>query len=77
MQGKNVSIWYDPEGDLLEVLWAFKDGYFTPTEDDRIRKRLDDSGEVIGFLIHDMSTFGQAGPSEVELQPEDPDAVEG
>ena len=72
MTSKNVSVWYDEEGDMLEVLWAFREGYFTPTDDERILKRLDDDGEVIGFLIHEMSTLKQPNPVEFELDPETP-----
>ena len=72
MDSRNVSVWYDHEGDMLEVLWAFREGYFTPTDDERILKRLDDDGEVIGFLIHDMSTLKQPGPVEFELASEAP-----
>ena len=64
---------YDHEGDILEVLWAVREGYFTPTEDERILKRLDDDGEVIGFLIHEMSTLNEPGPVEFELQSEGPE----
>ena len=67
---KRVSVWYDDEGDMLEVLWAFREGYFSPTDDERISKRLDDDGEVIGFLIHEMSTLKQPSPVEFELAPE-------
>ena len=70
MASRKVSVWYDDEGDMLEVLWAFRDGYFTPTDDERILKRVDDDGEVIGFLIHDMSTLKQPGPVEFELASE-------
>ena len=72
MTSKKVSVWYDDEGDMLEVLWAFREGYFTPTDDGRILKRLDDDGEVIGFLIHEMSTLKQPDPVEFELAPETP-----
>lgn len=72
MTKMNVSVWYDGEGDILEVLWAFREGYFTPTDDERILKRLDDDGEVIGFLIHDMSTLKQPEPIEFELASEAP-----
>ena len=72
MTSRNVSVWYDDEGDMLEVLWAFREGYFTPTDDDRILKRLDDDGQVIGFLIHEMSTLKQPSPVEFELDPEAP-----
>ena len=70
MNERRVSVWYDSTGDMLEVLWAFRDGYFTPTEDDRILKRLDDDGEVIGFLIHELSTLNQPNPVEFELESE-------
>ena len=72
MTSKRVSVWYDDEGDMLEVLWAFREGYFTPTDDERILKRLDDDGEVIGFLIHEMSTLKQPAPVEFELASEAP-----
>ena len=72
MNSRKVSVWYDHEGDMLEVLWAFREGYFTPTEDERILKRLDDDGEVIGFLVHEMSTLKQPVPVEFELASEIP-----
>ena len=70
MTTKKVFVSYDHEGDMLEVLWAFREGYFTPTDDERILKRLDDDGEVIGFLIHEMSTLKEPSPVEFELAPE-------
>ena len=73
MTTKKVFVSYDQEGDMLEVLWAFREGYFTPTDDDRILKRLDDGGEVIGFLIHEMSTLAEPSPVEFELESESPD----
>ena len=72
MTTKRVSVAYDHEGDMLEVLWELREGYFTPTEDDRILKRLDDDGEVIGFLIHEMSTLKEPSPVEFELASEAP-----
>ena len=67
MTSRKVSVWYDAEGDMLEVLCAFREGYFTPTADERILNRLDDNGEVIGFLIHEMSTLKQPAPVEFKL----------
>ena len=72
MTGRRVFVSYDHEADMLEVLWAFREGYFTPTEDERILKRLDDDGEVIGFLIHEMSTLKEPSPVEFELASEAP-----
>ena len=73
MTSKRVFVSYYHEGDMLEVLWALREGYFTPTDDNRILKRLDDDGEVIGFLIHEMSTLNESSPVEFELESEVPD----
>ena len=70
MTNRKVFVSYDNEADMLEVLWAFREGYFTPTDDERILKRLDDDGEVIGFLIHEMSTLKQTDAVEFELASE-------
>ncbi len=72
MSSKKVLVSYDHNGDMLEVLWSLRDGYFTPTDDERVLKRLDDDGEVIGFLIHEMSTLKEPHPVEFELAPESP-----
>ena len=72
MTNRKVLVSYDHEGDILEVLWAVREGYFTPTDDERILKRLDDDGEVIGFLIHEMSTLSEPSPVEFELASEAP-----
>ena len=70
MTSRKVFVSYDHEGDMLEVLWAFREGYFTPTNDERILKRLDDDGQVIGFLIQEMSTLKEPSPVEFELASE-------
>ena len=70
MTSKRVFVSYDHEGDMLEVLWALREGYFTPTDDERVLKRLDDDGEVIGFLIHEMSILKEPSPVEFELASE-------
>ncbi len=70
MTNRKVFVSFDHEGDMLEVLWAYREGYFSPTDDERILKRLDDDGEVIGFLIHEMSTLTEPSPVEFELASE-------
>ena len=72
MTTRKVFVLYDHEGDMLEVLWALREGYFTPTDDDRVLKRLSDDGEVIGFLIHEMSTLKEPSHLEFELMSEVP-----
>ena len=72
MTNRKVFISFDHEGDMLEVLWAHREGYFTPTDDERILKRLDDDGEVTGFLIHEISTLRESSPVDFELTSEAP-----
>ena len=46
---------------------GYRTGDFAPTDDERTLKRLDDGGgEVVGFLIHEVSTLEQGAPVEVE-----------
>ncbi len=73
MSTKKVFVSYHHEGDMIEVLWAFRKGCFTPTEDERILKRPDDDGEVIEFHIHEMSSITEPSPVEFELESETPD----
>ncbi|MCG8603829.1 DUF2283 domain-containing protein [bacterium] len=49
--GKEITIWYDKEGDFLEVMFDTRAGYFTETEHDKIMKKIDHDGNVIGFHI--------------------------
>ena len=48
---KQVSIWYDPEGDFLEVIWQRKAGAFVETTDGRANIKLDDEDNILGFQI--------------------------
>ena len=70
MTSRKAVVSYYHEGDMLKVLWESREGYFTPTDDERILKRPDDDGEVIGFLIHEMSTLKEPRSVEFELASE-------
>ena len=70
MTSRKVFVSYDNEGDMLEVMWAHGEGYFTATDDERVLKRLDDDGKVIGFLIHEMNTLREPNPVEFEMSSE-------
>lgn len=56
MAQKNLKVWYDPQGDFLEVTWEHTEGDFRPTQDDRVREKVDTDGNVLGFRILRMST---------------------
>ncbi|MDP6496154.1 MAG: DUF2283 domain-containing protein [Dehalococcoidia bacterium] len=51
MGEKQVKVWYDPEGDFLEVIFEQREGYFRETEDDRVMEKVDSEGNVLGFSI--------------------------
>ncbi|HYM15311.1 MAG TPA: DUF2283 domain-containing protein [Dehalococcoidia bacterium] len=55
MAGKVLSVWYDREGDYLEVLFEDKMGYFKQTENDQVMERVDAEGNVIGFSVTNVS----------------------
>ena len=66
MERKIVKLWYDAEGDYLEVLFDPKEGYFRETENDRVMERIDMEGNIIGFSILNISSIKKQ-PIEVAL----------
>ncbi len=65
-----VYVWFDPEGDFLEVTFdASKDGDMEQTADDRIAVNIDDDGNIIGFHILNVSSLmkDKLTPFEVDL----------
>ena len=65
--GKKITIWYDEEGDYLEVLFDRRKGYFRETENDAIMEKVDEEGNVIGFSILKISALKQK-PLSVSLE---------
>jgi hypothetical protein len=61
-----VRLWYDPEGDYLEVIFERKEGYFRETDDDRVMEKVDVEGNVLGFSIQKVSSL-KGKPFEVAL----------
>ena len=51
MAERRLKIWYDREGDFLEVVFEDRAGYFRETDNDRVMEKIDDQGLVIGFSI--------------------------
>jgi hypothetical protein len=48
---ETVKIWYDAEGDYLEVIFDQKPGYFRETQNDQVIEKVDDQGNVLGFSV--------------------------
>jgi len=67
MERKVVKVWYDPEGDFLEVTFEKKEGYFRETENDHVMEKVDAQGEILGFSIMKVSSL-KDHPLEVALQ---------
>ncbi len=66
MGDKYVNIWYDPEGDYLEVISEEREGYFKETENDRVMEKVDTKGKVLGFSILGVSSM-KGEPLKVAL----------
>ena len=66
MAEKRINIWYDPEGDYLEVIFDQRKGYFRETSDDRIMGKVDTEGNVLGFSILGVGSL-KGAPLELAL----------
>ena len=67
MDKRTVRVWFDPEGDFLEVIFAEVPGYFRETAQDQVMEKVDMTGEVVGFSIMNVSTFRGQKPVDVAL----------
>lgn len=63
---KQVKVWFDAEGDYLEVMFEQKAGYFRPTASDQVMEKVDEEGNVLGFSILRVSSM-QDKPLDVAL----------
>jgi len=68
--GEEIRVWYDKDGDYLEVLFQIKKGYFTETESDAVMKKVDEIGNVIGFSILKVSALKGHEPINISLKKE-------
>lgn len=64
---EKVKIWFDPEGDYLEVQFSDAPGYMRETTHDAVMERVDQQGQVIGFSVLGVSRFRKERPLEAEL----------
>jgi len=61
-----IRVWYDSEGDFLEVSFSDARGTFEETDLDQVMAKIDQAGRVIGFSILKVSTL-RGHPLEVSL----------
>jgi uncharacterized protein YuzE len=65
--GDKMKVWFDAEGDFLEVRFAEGAGYERETKHETAMERVDEKGTVIGFGILGVSRFRKDKPLEAEL----------
>ena len=66
MERKTVKVWYDSEGDYLEVIFDQKEGFFRETENDQVMEKIDQQGNLPGFSVLRVRSL-KAKPLEVAL----------
>ena len=62
-----VKVWYDAEGDYLEVQFRDAPGYMRETAHDAVMERVDEHGHILGFSILGVSRHRKDSPLEAEL----------
>jgi len=62
-----VRVWFDAEGDFLEVRFTDEAGFMRETDNDAVMERVDDEGRVIGFSIMQVSKVARAKPLVARL----------
>ena len=66
MAEKNLKIWFDAEGDYLEVVFDKKPGYFRETSNDQVMEKVDEQGNILGFSVLRVSALKEK-PLEMAL----------
>ena len=66
MAERKLKIWYDPEGDYLEVMFDQKPGYFRETASDQVMEKVDEAGNILGFSVLKVSSLKRV-PLQVAL----------
>lgn len=67
MAERVISVWFDREGDFLEVMFDRRAGVFRETDNDQVMEKVDPEGNVIGFSITNVSRVTDK-PLEVALK---------
>ena len=62
-----VKVWFDSEGDFLEVQFSDAPGFMRPTAYEAVMERVDEHGHVLGFSVLGVSRFKKDHPLEAEL----------
>jgi hypothetical protein len=61
-----LRIWYDAEGDYLEINLRAEPGYFEDTESAHVMRKINMAGQIIGYSILNVSSL-RGAPLELSL----------
>jgi hypothetical protein len=64
---QQVKVWFDAEGDFLEVRFSDKPGFMRETKNDAVMERVDEEGNIVGFSILQVSRLAGQKPLVAEL----------
>ncbi len=68
MSRTRVKVAWEPESDILEVIWAPGGGTYEAVDgDERVLERVDADGNTLGFMVHEFSAHGDPDALEFEL----------
>jgi hypothetical protein len=62
MAGDNLNVWYDPEGDHLEIVFDQKVGAFEDTSLENVMRKRDAEGNLLAISIFNLSSFAGTRP---------------
>ena len=64
---QKVKVWYDSEGDVMEVAFSDEPGSMRETDNDAVLERINKDGQVIGFSILGVGKLSKEKPLQAEL----------
>ena len=64
---QQIKVWFDPEGDFLEVLFSDKAGFMKETNNEAVMERVDEQGNILGFTVMGVSRLTKEKPLIAEL----------
>jgi hypothetical protein len=65
---KKMKIWFDKEGDFLEILFSDAPGYMRQTDNDFVLERVDEQENILGYSIIGISKMTKDKPLIKELE---------
>jgi hypothetical protein len=64
---QNIKVWFDREGDFLEVRFSDVAGYLRETDNEAVMERVDEKGNMLGFTVMAVSKLDKDHPLVARL----------